>query len=253
MNNKLRNKVAVITGGTSGIGLSTAKEFASQGAQVVLLARSQGKLDKAIIDIGYNATGYIGDIGDLNSLASFYSNIATEIGKIDIVFASAGVVAPTMLEDTDEELFSQISDVNFKGTFFTVKYAAPHLKEGASVVIVSSCLGEMGMEGTSVYNATKAAVRSLARSFTPELIKIGARINVLSPGPIETPIHINRGLSEEEADDVWNMFASKLPAGRVGTSKEMAKTALFLASDDSSFMMGSEIQADGGMNQVRWT
>jgi len=253
MSNRLKNKIAVITGGTSGIGLSTAKEFARQGAQIVLLARSREKLDKAIVDIGHNATGYIGDVGDLNSLASFYDNVAKDIGKIDIVFASAGVVSSTMLEDTDDETFSQISDINFKGTFFTVKYAVQHLKKGASVVLVSSCLGEMGMEGTSVYNATKAAVRSLARSFTPELIKIGARVNVLSPGPIETPIHINRGLSEEEVADVWQMFASKLPSGRVGTSKEMAKSALFLASDDSSFMFGSEIQADGGMNQVRWS
>ncbi len=252
MSNRLKNKVAVITGGNSGIGLATAKEFASQGARVVLLARSQEKLDKAVKEIGQNATGYIGDVADLNSLESFYNNVAKDIGKIDIIFASAGVVGPTLLEDTDNETFSQISDVNFKGTFFTVKYAVPHLNEGASVVLVSSCLDEMGMEGVSVYNATKAAVRSLARSFTPELKKVGARVNVLSPGPIETPIHTNRGLSEEEAAEVWDMFASKIPAGRVGTSKEMAKTALFLASDDSSFMFGSEIQADGGMNQVRW-
>lgn len=253
MSNRLQNKIAVVTGGNSGIGLATAKEYASQGAQVVLLARSQEKLDKAIKEIGHNATGYIGDVTDLGSLKSLFENVANEFGKIDIVFASAGVFEPTMIEDTDEALFMNVSDINFKGTFFTVKYAVPHLNEGASVILVSSCLDEMGMEGASVYNATKAAVRSLARSFTPELVKIGARINVLSPGPIDTPIHTKRGLSEEEVTEVWQMFADKLPAGRVGRDSEMAKTALFLASDDSSYMFGSEIQADGGMNQVRWS
>lgn len=252
MSNRLQNKVAVITGGNSGIGLETAKEFAIQGAQVVLLARSQEKLDKAIAEIGRNATGCIGDVTDLNSLKNLYKNVAKDFGKIDIVFASAGVFAPTMLEDTDEAQFMEVSDINFKGTFFTVKYAVPYLNKGASVILVSSCLNEMGMEGASVYNATKAAVRSLARSFTPELMKIDARVNVLSPGPIETPIHANRGLSDEEVTDVWQMFADRLPAGRVGHPSEMAKTALFLASDDSSYLFGSEIQADGGMNQVRW-
>jgi len=253
MSNRLENKVAVITGGNSGIGLATAKEFANQGAQVVLLARSAEKLDNAITEIGFNATGYIGDVTDLDSLKSMYENVSKEFGKVDIVFASAGVFAPTMLEDTDEAQFDQMSDINFKGTFFTVKYALPHLNKGASVILVSSCLNEMGMEGASVYNATKAAVRSLARSFTPELVKIDARVNVLSPGPIETEIHTKRGLSEEEAADVWQMFADKLPAGRVGNPTEMAKTALFLASDDSSYLFGSDIQADGGMNQVRWS
>lgn len=252
MSERLKNKVAVITGGNSGIGLSTAKEFARQGAQVVLLARSQQKLEKALSEIGHNAAGYIGDVVDLNSLESLYANVAKDFGKVDIVFTSAGAVGPTMLEDTDEETFSHIADINFKGTFFTVKYALPHLNTGASVILVSSCLNEMGMEGMSVYNATKAAVRSLARSFTPELEKVGARVNVLSPGPVKTPIHINRGLSEDEASQVWDMFASKIPAGRVGTSDELAKAALFLASDDSSFMFGSELQVDGGMNQVRW-
>ncbi len=252
MNHKLKNKVAVITGGNSGIGLATATEYARQGAQVVILARSQEKLDAAITHIGHNACGYLGDVTDLASIKSLYENVAKDFGKIDIIFSSAGVFAPTMLEDTDETLFDQISNINFKGAYFTVKYAVPYLNKGASVVLVSSCLNEMGAEGGALYNATKAAVRSLARSLTPELVKIDARINVLSPGPVETPIHTNRGLSEAEASDVWQMFADRLPAGRVGNVEEMAKTALFLASDDSSFMYGSDLQADGGMNQVRW-
>lgn len=252
MKRRLEDKVAVITGGNSGIGLATAKEFASQGAQVVLLARSQEKLDKAISEIGHNATGYLGDVTDLNSLKSLYENVAKDFGQVDIVFTSAGLFESSLFEETDDALFTRMSDVNFKGTYFTVKYAVPYLSKGASVILVSSCLNEMGMEGGSLYNATKAAIRSLARSFTPELVKIGARVNVLSPGPIETPIHTNRGLSEKEAGDVWKMFADNLPARRVGNPSEMAKAALFLASDDSSFMFGSDLQADGGMNQVRW-
>jgi NAD(P)-dependent dehydrogenase (short-subunit alcohol dehydrogenase family) len=252
MSKRLEGKVAVITGGNSGIGLATAKEFANHGAIVALLIRTQEKIDAAIKEIGDNAKGYLGDVTDSKALKSLYENVATDFGGVDIVFSSAGKYEDTRLADTDEDLFMQLVDVNYKGTFFTVKYAVPHLRKGASVILVSSCLDEMGMEGGSVYNSTKAAVRSLGRSFTPELARIDARINVLSPGPIETPIHTSRGLSKEESDGVWKMFAERLPAGRVGQVEEMAKTALFLASDDSSFMYGSEIQADGGMNQVRW-
>lgn len=253
MSNRLSNKVAVLTGANSGIGLATAKEYATEGAQVVILARSQEKLDKALKEIGHEATGYIGDVTDLASIKSLFDKTAERFGKIDIVFASAGIFAPTPLEETDEDMFTRMTDINYKGVFFTVKYAAPHLNSGASVILVSSCLNEMGMEGASLYNASKAAIRSLARSFTPELVRFGARINVLSPGPIKTAIHTNRGLTEEEAGEVWDMFAEKLPAGRNGEPKEMAKTALFLASEDSSFMFGSDLQADGGMNQVRWS
>ena len=252
MSKRLEGKVAVITGGNSGIGLATAKEFAKQGAIVALLIRTQEQIDAAVKEIGDNAKGYLGDVTDSKALKSFYENVATDFGGVDIVFSSAGKFEETRLADTDEDLFAQLVDVNYKGTFFTVKYAVPHLRKGASVILVSSCLDEMGMEGGSVYNSTKAAVRSLGRSFTPELARIDARINVLSPGPIETPIHTSRGLSQEESDGVWSMFAERLPAGRVGQPEEMAKTALFLASDESSFLYGSEIQADGGMNQVRW-
>lgn len=251
MDNRLENKVAVITGANSGIGLATAKEYAQQGAQVVVMARSQDKVDATIKEIGLGAKGFVGDVTDINSLQVFYANVAKDVGKIDILFTSAGIFKPTMINDTDEALYSQLVDTNFKGTFFSVQFAVPYLNEGASVILVSSCLGEMGMEGASIYNATKAAVRSLARSFTPELTKIGARVNVLSPGPVDTPIHANRGLNEEEVKEFWGIF-DKLPAGRVGRVSEMAKTALFLASSDSSYLYGSEIQADGGMNQVRW-
>ncbi|SDJ17278.1 NAD(P)-dependent dehydrogenase, short-chain alcohol dehydrogenase family [Ferrimonas sediminum] len=252
MNNKLENKVVAITGGNTGIGLESAKVFAAQGAKVAILARSQEKLDAALAEIGDSAIGFIGDVRDLPSLEAFFACVEKRIGKVDVLFANAGLSTPAPLEETDEALFDLHSDVNFKGAFFTVKSALPHLNQGASVVLTSSCLDEMGVTGLSVYSATKAAVRSLARSFTPELKKYGARINVLSPGPVITDIEKKAGASEEEISGFRSMFAERLPAGRMGQVHEMASVALFLASDDSSFMYGAEVQADGGMNQTRW-
>lgn len=252
MTQRLKDKVAFITGGNSGIGLETAKEFALQGATVAILARTQEKADQAIAEIGNSASAFIGDVTDLNSLKACYKGLEDKYGKVDIVFANAGIGKPTPLIGTDEATFDHTVNVNFKGVFFTVKYAFPLLSDGASVILVSSCLDEMGVEGYSVYSATKAAVRSLARSFTPDLKKIGARINVLSPGPVMTPIEEKAGFSTEDVEAHREMFTKALSAGRMGNPEEMAKVALFLASDDSSFLYGSEIQADGGMNQTRW-
>ena len=252
MNKQLEGKVAALTGGNSGIGLATVKEFAAQGAQVAILARSQDKLDAALAEIGRGAEGFVGDVTDLSSLEAFCNGVGQRFGGIDILFANAGIGEPTPLSQTDEAAFDRTVGINFKGIFFTVKYALPHLREGASLILVSSCLDEMGVEGYSVYGATKAAVRSLARSFTPELRPIRARINVLSPGPVKTPIEAKAGFSAADVDAHRELFAKALSAGRMGEPEEMAKVALFLASDDSSFLYGSEIQADGGMNQTRW-
>lgn len=252
MSLRLENKVAFITGGTSGIGLSSAKEFASQGAQVVLLARSQEKADAAIAEIGHAATAVIGDVSDTNSLKNAFNQLQQKNLKLDVVFACAGIGNATMFAETSPEQFDELVNTNFKGPFFTVQYALPLLNEDASVILVSSCLHEMGMEGYSVYNATKAAVRSIVRSLTPDLTRIGARINLLSPGPIETPVLARAGMTEEQIKAHREVFARTLAAGRSGQPEEMAKVALFLASDDSSYMYGSDVQADGGMNQVRW-
>jgi len=249
---KLEGKVAAITGGTSGIGLESAKLFAEQGAKVALLARSQEKLDAAISEVGHGAIGFIGDVIDLPSLKDFFKGVESELGKIDVLFANAGVTGFKMMEDVDEENFDHTVNVNFKGAYFTVKYSSPHLNEGSSIVLTASCLDEMGAAGLSVYSATKAAVRSLARTFTHELKKYGARINVLSPGPVATDIERKAGFSDEDVKNQHEYVSKALPVGRMGEVKEMASVALFLASDDSSFMYGSEIQADGGMNQTRW-
>ncbi|QDU32494.1 Glucose 1-dehydrogenase 1 [Poriferisphaera corsica] len=251
MPKRLDGKIAFLTGGNSGIGLATAKEFAKQGATVVILARSQEKADRALAEIGGESEAVIGDVTDLGSLEIAYSMIREKYGRLDIVFANAGIVPTTPLGEVSVSDFDQMSDVNFKGTFFTVQYAFPLLTNNASVILVSSCLDEMGAENYSLYNATKAAIRSLARSLTPDLARKGARINVLSPGPIDTPVLENSGMSDEQIHTHKQAFANVLAAGRVGEPEEMAKTALFMASDDSSFMFGSEIQADGGMNQMR--
>jgi len=252
MTKKLEGKVAAITGGNTGICLETAKLFAAQGAKVAILARSQTKLDAALAEIGTDAIGFIGDVRDLPSLEAFFASVDKSLGKVDVLFAKAGVSIPAPLEEADEAFFDLVSDVNFKGAFFTVKSALGHLNEGASVILTSSCQDEMGMAGLSVYSATKAAVRYLARSFTHELKQYGARINVLSPGPVITDIKKKAGASNEEVNAYRSMFADKLAAGRMGRVEEMASVALFLASEDSSFMYGDEIQADGGMNQTRW-
>ncbi|MFK7886787.1 MAG: SDR family NAD(P)-dependent oxidoreductase [Gammaproteobacteria bacterium] len=252
MSGRLEGAVAFVTGGNSGIGLATAKSFAAEGAQVALLARSQEKGDAALAEIGGNAKVFIGDVTDLASLKRAFEDVKATYGRLDVVFASAGYAPITPLAETTADDFDSIVDVNFKGTFFTVQYALPLLSDGASVILVSSSLNEMGMEGYSVYNASKAAIRSLARSMTPDLAKIGARINVLSPGPIKTPALANAGLSDEQIGAQYGVFEKVLASGRPGEPEEMASVAVFLASKDSTFMYGAEVQADGGMNQTRW-
>ncbi len=249
---RLKNKIAFITGGNSGIGLATAQEFAKQGAKVLILARSKEKADQALLQIDGDAEGYVGDVSDLDSIRDVCAQIATKHKRLDIVVANAGIAPMTPFGQVTETSFDEIFDVNVKGSFFTVQNTLDLLGKGSSVILISSCLNEMGMEGFSLYNASKAAIRSLARSLTPDLAAKGARINVLSPGPIHTPALSNVGISEAQIAALHATFSTILPAGRVGQPEEIAKAALFLASDDSSFMLGSEIQADGGMNQTRW-
>jgi NAD(P)-dependent dehydrogenase (short-subunit alcohol dehydrogenase family) len=252
MKERLKYKVVAVTGGNSGIGLASAKEFAAQGAKVAILARTQEKIDKAVAEIGNGAVGFVGDVANLPSIGAFYEGVKEKLGKIDVVFANAGIANRGFIEEVDEAAFDLMVNVNFKGVFFTVKYVLPHLNEGASIILTSSCLDEMGMAGLSAYSATKAAIRSLGRSLTPELKKYGARINVLSPGPVATDIERKVGYSDDDVEAYHEFVGGKLPAGRMGKSEEMASVALFLASEDSSFMYGAEIQADGGMNQTRW-
>jgi len=247
---KLDNKVAVITGGNSGIGLATAKLFADEGAKVAITGRDKQTLIQAAKEISDQAVAITADIRDLNTLDTAYQQVSTQLGKIDVLIVNAGVFKGSPLISYTEELFDEISDINFKGTFFTIQKALPHLNDGASIVITGSAASEAGLEGASAYSATKAAVRSLARNFSADLLGRGIRVNVLSPGHVDTPIHQRLGLSDEQVKELRANLANGVPIKRGGTLEEMANGYLFLASADSSFMVGAEIVMDGGWQQL---
>ena len=247
---KLQGKVALVTGGNSGIGLAIAREFAEQGADVVVFGRNAETLDEAVRSIGNGTLGVQGDVTRLDDLDRLYQETVARFGKIDILVANAGIARPAPLDLTDEALFDLTSDINFKGAFFTVQKAVPHLNDGASIILVTSAGNVKGLPNFSVYVATKAAVRSLARSFSAELLPRGIRVNALSPGPIETPIFGRMGLPEEAMDGIAAKMTEMLPIKRFGKPEEMAKAALFLASSDSSYVVGAELVADGGLSQL---
>jgi NAD(P)-dependent dehydrogenase (short-subunit alcohol dehydrogenase family) len=246
---KLDGKLAVITGGTSGMALATAKLFVAEGAHVFITGRRQEQLDKAVKDIGKNVTGVQGDAGTLGDLDRLYGAVDATKKKIDVLFASAGIgELDEGLEKVTEESFDKVFSVNVRGTLFTVKKALPQLAQGASVILNGSIAGSKGFPGSSVYNASKAAVRSFARSWTSELKDRKIRVNVLSPGPIDTPAF--DGMPAEKREQLRAYFTSFVPLGRMGTSEEIASVALFLASSDSSFVAGIELFVDGGTAQV---
>ena len=241
---KLENKVAVITGATSGMALATAKLFVEEGAYVFITGRSQERLDKAVKEISKNITGVQGDAGNLADLDRLFETVKKEKGRIDVLFASAGVGELSKpLGSITEKGFDDTFKVNVRGTLFTVQKVLPPIKDGGSIILNSSIVGVKGFPGTTVYSASKAAVRSFARTWTAEL-KGSIRVNVISPGPIDTAIF--DGVPQEMKDG----FASIVPMGRMGKPREIASVALFLASDDSIFVTGIELFVDGGAAQV---
>lgn len=250
MSNVLANKTAVVTGGNSGIGLATAKLFAAEGANVAITGRNAATIEKATETIGHDSIGVVADVLDLNKIGQAYSEIHGKLGKFDVLVVNAGVFKGAPLADFTEELFDEIVDINFKGAFFSVQKALPYLNDGASVIITSSVVNAKGMATASAYAATKAAVRSLARGFSADLIDRKIRVNILSPGPIETPIFDRLGMPQENVDGMKEYLASGVPVKRLGTADEMAQGFLFLASDASSYMLGGELVLDGGMGQI---
>jgi NAD(P)-dependent dehydrogenase (short-subunit alcohol dehydrogenase family) len=244
---KLDNKVAVITGGNSGIGLSTAILFAEQGAKVAVTGRNQESLNSAVELIGNDAIGIVSDVSNLKNIEKSYEQVSSKLGKIDVLIVNAGVFLAAPLADFTEDQFDQTSDINFKGAFFSVQKALPYLNDGASIVLTSTALNEKGLGIAAAYSASKAAVRSLARSFSAELLERNIRVNVLSPGPIDTPIFGRGGGSKEEVDGTKGYFASINPSKRLGTPKEIAEGFLYLASDASKYMLGAELVLDGGV------
>jgi NAD(P)-dependent dehydrogenase (short-subunit alcohol dehydrogenase family) len=241
MAGKLDGKVAVVTGASAGIGLATAKRFAEEGAHVFITGRRQSELDAAAKEIGPKAVAVRADSSDVADLARLFDTVKAAKGRIDVLFANAGVYEFTPFGTITEDAYDKMFDINVKGTLFTVQQAVPLMADGGSIILTGSVAGSKGFEADTVYGATKAAIRSFARSWTSDLKGRHIRVNVLSPGPIQTP-----GLDVYANDDVKNSLKSLVPLGRVGTADEVAKAALFLASDDSSFVAGIELFVDGG-------
>ncbi|WP_285129728.1 glucose 1-dehydrogenase [Leclercia adecarboxylata] len=248
---RLENKVALITGGSSGIGLATAKTFIHEGAKVVITGRNEDALNQAIQILGdNNAIAIASDSGDLNHHDALFSTIEKQYGKLDIVFANAGIILLSDFPGSTERDFDRQFNINVKGTFFTVQKALPLMSKGGSIILTSSVAHHKGLDGHNIYAATKAALRSFARSWTTDLKDRGIRVNCLSPGPIATPIISKMGVSEAERELFDMQVASRIPAGRFGLPEEVAAAALFLASDESSFISGIDLSVDGGMGQI---
>jgi len=247
---KLDGKVALVTGGNSGIGLATAQEFVAEGAYVFITGRREAELAAAVKEIGKNVNGIRADVSNSGDLDQLFSRIKNEKGKLDIVFANAGVAKYAALGHITEELYDSIFDVNVKGVLFTVQKALPLIPEGGSIILNASIVGSKGLPANSVYSATKAAVRSFARTWTTDLKDRHIRVNVVSPGSTDTP-----GLSElfgssEVGQQCLKMISSLVPLGRLAKPKEIARAVVFLASDDSSYITGTELFVDGGFAQV---
>ncbi|HEV8037741.1 MAG TPA: SDR family oxidoreductase [Bryobacteraceae bacterium] len=246
MSKKLEGKIALITGGSAGIGLATAKQFVEEGAYVYITGRRQTELDAAVASIGSNITGIQGDVAKLTDLDRIFAQIRKEKGRLDVVFANAGLGEMGALGNITEEHFDTTFNVNVKGVLFTVQKALPLMPNGASIILNASIVDIKGFPAFSVYSATKAAVRSFARTWTTDLKDRGIRVNVVSPGPIDTPL-LNETFSNPEAKKA---LASTVVMGRLGRPDELAKPVVFLASDDASFITGAELYVDGGAAQV---
>jgi NAD(P)-dependent dehydrogenase (short-subunit alcohol dehydrogenase family) len=247
---KLTGKVALVTGGNSGMGLATAKLFAEEGARVVITGRRQDALDEAAKTVGHSVLAVQGDVSRMADLDRLFATIKNKFGHLDVLFANAGLGQVAPLGQVTEEQFDREFAINVKGLFFTVQKALPLLRDGSSIILNASIAAHMGMEGFSVYSATKAAVRSFARTWTSDLKGRKIRVNSLSPGPIETPIFGKMGLTEEQANGFKQALPGMVPLGRMGSDEEIAKAVLFLASDDGSYITGIDLVVDGGMSQV---
>ena len=247
---QLENKIALVTGGTSGIGLATAKRYIDEGATVVITGRSQETLDGALAELGEKAVGIRGDVSNAEDRAALIDAIAERFGRIDVLFANAGVFALSPFEEQDQAGLEQMFAINFGGVYFVIQKALPLLSEGSAVIVNTSVAGTIGFEGASVYSATKAALRSLVRTLAAELAPRGIRVNAVSPGPIETPLFGKIGLEQGEIDEMAATLVENVPLSRFGRPEEIAGAALFLATADGGFVNGAELTVDGGMTQV---
>ncbi len=247
---KLEGKIALVTGGNGGIGLAAAKQFVNEGAYVFITGRRKPELEAAVKDIGRNVTGVQGDVSNLGDLDRLFAQIKQEKGKLDIVFANAGVAMYAPFGEITEEHYDSIFTINVKGLLFTVQKALPLLPDGASIILNASIVASKGLPANSVYSATKAAVRSFARTWTTDLKDRRIRVNAVSPGPIDTPGLNDLVASTGAGEQRLKMISNTVPLGRLGTPNEIARAVVFLASDDSSYITGTELFVDGGFAQV---
>ncbi|GAB2922779.1 SDR family oxidoreductase [Paraburkholderia jirisanensis] len=247
---KLANKVVLITGGTSGIGLAAAKLFIAEGAKVAVIGTNEARLKAAESELGGNAMALRADVRDPAQIDKAVAEVVETHGRIDVVYANAGAGLAAPLEAVTREQIDEQFALNVTGLFFTIQKAAPHLPNGGSIVVTTSFLNEVGTPGLSILSASKAAVRSLVRSLGAELAPRGIRINAVSPGPIDTPFATKMGLSDEQLQAAGQALVAAVPLKRVGKAEEVAKAALFLASDDASYVTGAELVVDGGLSQI---
>jgi NAD(P)-dependent dehydrogenase (short-subunit alcohol dehydrogenase family) len=248
MMNKLDGRIAVVTGGSAGIGLAAAKRLVADGAYVFVSGRRKSELDAALAQIGRNVVAVPGDVSKLSDLDRLFATVKEQKGRIDILFANAGIAEAGRLGEISEDSFDRHFDINVKGAFFTVQKALPLLRDGASIILSSSIVGSKGFAGRSVYSATKAALRSFARTWTSDLKARKIRVNVVSPGGIDTPGL--QGLTQQSGDALAALYRERVPLGRIGHVDDVAAAVSFLASDDASYITGIELFVDGGLAQV---
>jgi NAD(P)-dependent dehydrogenase (short-subunit alcohol dehydrogenase family) len=246
---RFEGKTVVVTGGNSGIGLATAKLFREQGAKVAISGRDQKTLDEAVKTIGEGTLAVKADVSKLADIDRFFAQVAAKFGKIDVVFANAGIAKFAPVGDSSEQMFDEIFDINVKGLYFTLQKALPYLNDGAAIVLNSSVVNSKGNTTTSVYSS-KAAVRSLASTFAAELVGRSIRVNVFSSGPIVTPIFGRTGLPEAVLNEFADYVKSQVPMKRFGTAEEVGHAVLFLASSEASYITGVDLNVDGGLGQV---
>src|ERR1051326_2544631 len=239
-------KVAVITGGNSGIGLATAKKFAAQGAKVAISGRDSKTLDQAMREVGPDTLAVQSDVTDLASLDRLFQQVKDKFGKIDVLFVNAGLAKFVPVDEVTVQHYDELMNTNLKGAYFTIQKALPLLNDGGAVILTTTAANRMGLPNSSVYSASKAALRSLARTFSAELIGRGIRVNAVSPGPIETPIFGRLGMTQEEVGELAKVILGRVPAKRLGIPDEIANAVLFLASPESTYIIGAELNVDGG-------
>ena len=247
---RFEGKVAVVTGGNSGIGLATAKRLQQEGARVAISGRSRKTLDEAVKTIGNGVVAVQSDVAKLADVDKLFAEVSQKLGKIDVLFVNAGIAKFAPFAETTESVYDEQFDINIKGAYFTIQKALPFLNDGASIILNTSVVDSKGYAGISAYSATKAALRSLARTTAAELVGRGIRVNTVAPGPIVTPILDRNGLSKEAGDEFAKEVIAKNPMKRFGQPEEVAGAVAFLASQDASYITGVEINVDGGMGQI---